>query len=66
MCVKNYVVGEEEEYDLDDLLNDSSEEYTLLQCRTVRIGSYKVVPRDQVIISHHGIKISVPAIDNCK
>jgi len=38
--------------------------YTLVQCRTVRIGSYKVVPKDRVLISSVGIRIAVPAIED--
>jgi sentrin-specific protease 7 len=38
--------------------------YTLVQCRTVRIGSYKVVPKDRVLLSSVGIRIAVPAIED--
>jgi hypothetical protein len=38
--------------------------FTLVQCRTVRIGSYKVVPKDRVIICSAGIRITVPAIED--
>jgi sentrin-specific protease 7 len=38
--------------------------FTLLQCRTVRLGSYKVVPKDRVLISSVGIRIAVPAIED--
>nr|CAD7447282.1 unnamed protein product [Timema bartmani] len=38
--------------------------YTLLQCRTVRIGSYKVVPKEPVIISSLGVRIAVPCTDD--
>jgi sentrin-specific protease 7 len=40
--------------------------FTLLQCRTVRIGSYKVVPKDRVLLSSVGIRIAVPAIEDGK
>jgi hypothetical protein len=38
--------------------------FTLLQCRTVRIGSYKVIPKDRVLLSSIGIRIAVPAIED--
>lgn len=38
--------------------------YTLLHCRTVRIGSYKVVPRERVVLSTVGLWISVPSIED--
>ncbi|XP_063234986.1 uncharacterized protein LOC134537936 isoform X2 [Bacillus rossius redtenbacheri] len=43
---------------------DNSVTTAFLQCRTVRIGSYKVVPREPVVISPHGIRISVPCVDD--
>lgn len=36
--------------------------YTLLDCRTVRIGNYKVVPKDRVLLSSAGIRIQVPSL----
>uniref|UniRef100_A0A1B6BYT3 Ubiquitin-like protease family profile domain-containing protein n=1 Tax=Clastoptera arizonana TaxID=38151 RepID=A0A1B6BYT3_9HEMI len=38
--------------------------FTKLLCRTVRIGTYKVVPLDEVRLSSYGIQIYVPALDN--
>uniref|UniRef100_A0A1B6GPP2 Ubiquitin-like protease family profile domain-containing protein n=2 Tax=Cuerna arida TaxID=1464854 RepID=A0A1B6GPP2_9HEMI len=46
------------------LENVSAEEKTFLQCRTVRIGSYKVVPKDKVLITPHGLKVTVPVLNS--
>lgn len=35
-----------------------------LSCRTVRIGSYKAIPRQDIIFSQRGVKIWVPQIRN--
>ncbi|KAL0121481.1 hypothetical protein PUN28_006770 [Cardiocondyla obscurior] len=35
-----------------------------LECRTVRIGSYKYIPREKVVISHTGIRFSVPLLED--
>ncbi|XP_054260206.1 uncharacterized protein LOC128984862 [Macrosteles quadrilineatus] len=48
--------------DLEELLDGCSEQRTFLQCRTVRVGSYKVVPKDRVTITPYGIKFTIPAI----
>lgn len=37
---------------------------TYLQCRTVRIGSYKTVPKDKVLITPYGIKLTVTALNS--
>uniref|UniRef100_A0A1B6JN05 Ubiquitin-like protease family profile domain-containing protein n=1 Tax=Homalodisca liturata TaxID=320908 RepID=A0A1B6JN05_9HEMI len=44
--------------------NASADEKTFLQCRTVRIGSYKVVPKDKVLITPHGLKVTVPVLNS--
>ncbi|XP_066995952.2 sentrin-specific protease 6-like [Anabrus simplex] len=36
----------------------------LLQCRTIRIGSYTVVPRERVILSNIGVKMCVHSIED--
>ncbi|XP_075233482.1 uncharacterized protein LOC142331448 isoform X2 [Lycorma delicatula] len=48
---------------LDDQLpaDDFVEHVT---CRTVRIGSYKVVPSDQVVLTSQFVDISVPSIED--
>jgi sentrin-specific protease 7 len=35
-----------------------------LPCRSVRIGNYKVLPKEKIILSPHGIQIKVPGIIN--
>ncbi|TGZ49294.1 Sentrin-specific protease [Temnothorax longispinosus] len=37
---------------------------TALECRTVRIGSYKYIPREKVVISHTGVRFSVPLLED--
>ncbi|XP_021936900.1 uncharacterized protein LOC110838211 isoform X2 [Zootermopsis nevadensis] len=59
------VRGGGRELDMDGILDGTIPgSYTLLQCRTVRIGSYKVVPKDRVLLSSVGIRIAVPAIED--
>ncbi|KAG0699699.1 Sentrin-specific protease 7 [Chionoecetes opilio] len=36
--------------------------YTSLQCRSLRIGSYKVTPKERVLIVPQGLRIEVPPI----
>lgn len=51
--------------ELEELLDNAApEDQTFLQCRTVRIGSYKVVPKDRVMITPHGIKVTVPVLNS--
>ncbi|XP_025270325.1 uncharacterized protein LOC105249552 isoform X2 [Camponotus floridanus] len=35
-----------------------------IECRTVRIGSYKYIPRENVVISHSGVRFSVPLLED--
>lgn len=49
---------DEEHVDISDFIEH-------LTCRTVRIGSYKVVPTDDIIFHPAGIYISVPDIAEC-
>ncbi|EFN85023.1 Sentrin-specific protease 6 [Harpegnathos saltator] len=37
---------------------------TALQCRTVRIGSYKYIPREKVVISQNGVRFGVPLLED--
>jgi hypothetical protein len=34
--------------------------FTLMQCRTVRIGSFKAVPLEPVLLCAEGVRICVP------
>lgn len=49
-------------------LNDGTlkGQYTSLQCRSLRIGSYKVMPKERVLIVPQGIRIEVPPIADGK
>lgn len=40
--------------------------YWDLNCRTVRIGSYKFIPHGPVLVSEHGVRMDVPAINRRK
>ncbi|XP_011307387.1 uncharacterized protein [Fopius arisanus] len=54
---------------LDDsstLGNMTSVISTSLSCRTVRIGSYKYVPREKVIMNSSGLILSVPLLEDEK
>ncbi|XP_014473884.1 PREDICTED: sentrin-specific protease 7-like isoform X2 [Dinoponera quadriceps] len=37
---------------------------TALQCRTVRIGSYKYIPREKIVISQSGVRFGVPLLED--
>uniref|UniRef100_A0A0A9XIU5 Uncharacterized protein n=2 Tax=Lygus hesperus TaxID=30085 RepID=A0A0A9XIU5_LYGHE len=49
--------------DLADIITSPDVERALLQCRTVRIGSYKTVPEGKVAITEYGLYIKIPALD---
>ncbi|XP_043519425.1 uncharacterized protein LOC122533609 isoform X2 [Frieseomelitta varia] len=46
--------------------NSLQSPHTSLLCRTVRIGSYKFVPRERVVISQSGIRFGVPLLEDDK
>ena len=53
----------------DDSLNQFldgtySGPHTFLQCRSIRIGSYKVIPSKHVGFSEKGLYISLPTLDD--
>lgn len=52
----------------DQNFTDSSTQnvHTALLCRTVRIGSYKYVPREKVIVSQNGVRFGVPLLEDDK
>ncbi|XP_012219904.1 uncharacterized protein [Linepithema humile] len=35
-----------------------------IECRTVRIGSYKYYPREKVVITYNGVRFSVPLLED--
>lgn len=49
---------------LDEVLGADCVEH--ITCRTVRIGSYKVVPSDHVILTPQFVDITVPSIEDSK
>ena len=65
MCKNLKFTGGGREFDMQGLMDGSIPGcFTMIQCRTVRIGSYKVVPKDRVILSSIGVRISVPAMED--
>ncbi|XP_043281309.1 uncharacterized protein [Venturia canescens] len=50
----------------DDSMEDGSGQkpQTSLICRTVRIGSYKYVPREGITISQSGVRLAVPLLED--
>ncbi|XP_011631463.1 uncharacterized protein LOC105423416 isoform X3 [Pogonomyrmex barbatus] len=53
----------------DDLDEENSKDIgqlpqTAIECRTVRIGSYKYIPRENVVISRSGVRFSVPLLED--
>lgn len=41
-------------------------QYTTVQCRTIRLGSYKVQPKERALLSSEGVKVVVPSFKNGK
>ncbi|XP_012137297.1 uncharacterized protein LOC100878812 [Megachile rotundata] len=52
----------------DNIVRDNSVQspHTSILCRTVRIGSYKYVPRERVVISQSGVRFGVPLLEDDK
>ena len=52
----------------DESITDGSIEgqFCSFVCRSVRIGSYKAMPREKVVLTNKGLQIKTPAIINCK
>ncbi|XP_042230537.1 putative mediator of RNA polymerase II transcription subunit 26 [Homarus americanus] len=49
--------------DLQSLLDGTLKgPYTSLQCRSIRVGSYKVMPKDRVLIVPQGLRLKIPPI----
>ena len=50
----------------DDMILDGSMpgQWCSLACRSVRVGSYKVLPKDKINVTKSGVQIKVPAILN--
>ncbi|KAF5296827.1 hypothetical protein FQA39_LY12345 [Lamprigera yunnana] len=47
-----------------DDTSDHSDLMTLLNCRTVRIGSYKYFPQENVVVKSSGITLNVPSVND--
>ncbi|KAK8741248.1 hypothetical protein OTU49_002576, partial [Cherax quadricarinatus] len=49
--------------DLQSLLDGTLKRpYTSVQCRSIRVGSYKVMPKERVLIVPEGFRIKIPPI----
>lgn len=53
--------------ELESLLDSADIEKVRLECRSVRFGSYKVVPQDTIVLTEHGVKLRVTSLmQSCK
>lgn len=50
-----------DKYLLDNIIQPPC---TSLLCKMVRIGSYKYIPRDRVLISQNGVRFGVPLLED--
>ncbi|XP_046749761.1 uncharacterized protein LOC124413272 isoform X4 [Diprion similis] len=59
------IKGGGREYDSQNMADGSIQApQTSLICRTVRIGSYKYIPQERVIISQSGVRLGVPLLED--
>jgi len=51
---------------LDENIIDGSQQgqFCTLSCRSIRVGNYKVLPKEKIIITERGVQVKVPAILN--
>ena len=49
-----------------DASNNQGRTYTSLQCRSIRVGSYKSMPKEKAVVTENAIQIKVPAISSRK
>jgi hypothetical protein len=49
-----------------DVSDNQGKTYASLQCRSIRIGSYKSMPKEKAAVTENAIQIKVPAIGNRK
>ena len=47
-----------------DNIMDVSGQWCTLSCRSIRIGSYKVLPKEKITVTERGVQIQVPGIVN--
>ncbi|XP_033226791.1 uncharacterized protein LOC117179068 isoform X2 [Belonocnema kinseyi] len=60
------IEGGDKESDDQITGNPTDSLHTALFCRTVRIGSYKYIPAEHVIMSEHGLRLNVPFLEDNK
>ncbi|CAB3221398.1 unnamed protein product [Arctia plantaginis] len=48
----------------EEIISHNSLQVTSLNCRTIRIGSYRYTPKEKVYISSKGMKIVAPSLKN--
>ena len=49
-----------------DVGDNQGKTFASLQCRSVRIGSYKSMPKERALVTEHAFQIKVPSIGNRK
>ena len=49
-----------------DVSNNQGKTYASLQCRSIRVGSYKSMPKEKASVTENAIQIKVPAIGSRK
>ena len=49
-----------------DVSDNQGKTFASLQCRSVRIGSYKSMPKERALVTEHAFQIKVPSIANRK
>ncbi|KAL4706533.1 hypothetical protein ACJJTC_015731 [Scirpophaga incertulas] len=57
-------IGMDDDGSRDEMMLPFQGVVTALNCRTIRIGSYRYSPKEKVIISNKGIKIVAPSLKN--
>ena len=51
---------------ITDVCDNQGKTYASLSCRSIRIGSYKSMPKEKAAVTEIAIQIKVPAIGNRK
>ena len=75
-CNKNDIKDTEKDLRIEKVASELSEiisvsdnqgkTYASLQCRSVRIGSYKSMPKEKAFVTEDAFQIKVPSIGNRK
>ena len=50
--------------DIVDVTNNQGKTFASLQCRSIRIGSYKSMPKEKAVVTENAIQVKVPAVGN--